>query len=190
MTLVETLQALGEWDALNDALHAARRWEPALAIMRPTCDRAQGLAALARDDRGAGMTYLRRAATGFERLGVRYEVARTKALLAHAMPNSGPMLAEAMAAAEPLITGGDQASVVVPGAMSGEPLTHREAQVIAQVAEGLDNQAIAAQLFISTRTVERHLANIYAKLGVSGKAARAAATARAYEAGLIGPRLS
>jgi DNA-binding CsgD family transcriptional regulator len=190
MTLVETLQALGEWDALNDALHAARRWEPALAIMRPTCDRAQGLAALARDDRGAGMTYLRRAATGFERLGVRYEVARTKALLAHAMPNSGPMLAEAMAAAEPLITGADQASVVVPGAMSGELLTHREAQVIAQVAEGLDNQAIAAQLFISTRTVERHLANIYAKLGVSGKAARAAATARAYEAGLIGPRLS
>jgi DNA-binding NarL/FixJ family response regulator len=74
--------------------------------------------------------------------------------------------------------------------MGGEPLTHREAQVIAQVAEGLDNQAIAAQLFISTRTVERHLANIYAKLGVSGKAARAAATARAYEAGLIGPRLS
>jgi DNA-binding NarL/FixJ family response regulator len=54
----------------------------------------------------------------------------------------------------------------------------------------LDNQAIAARLFISTRTVERHLANIYAKLGVSGKAARAAATARAYEAGLIGPRLS
>ena len=33
-------------------------------------------------------------------------------------------------------------------------------------------------LFISVRTVERHLSNVYVKLGVSGKAARAAAAAR------------
>jgi DNA-binding CsgD family transcriptional regulator/tetratricopeptide (TPR) repeat protein len=189
LTLVEALQGLGDWDGLRDALHGARRWEPALAIMRPTCDRAQGLAALARDDRGAGMTYLRRAAAGFERLGIRYELARTKALLAHAMPDPGPMLAEAMAAAEPLITSASQTSLMLPGTSGGEPLTHRETQVIAHVAEGLDNRAIAARLLISTRTVERHLANIYAKLGVSGKAARAAATARAYEAGLIGLKL-
>ena len=46
------------------------------------------------------------------------------------------------------------------------------------VAAGLTNEAIAGRLYISARTVERHLSNIYAKLGVSGKAARAAAAAR------------
>jgi DNA-binding NarL/FixJ family response regulator len=46
------------------------------------------------------------------------------------------------------------------------------------VAAGLDNQGIAARLYLSVRTVERHLSNIYAKLGVAGKAARAAADAR------------
>ena len=43
------------------------------------------------------------------------------------------------------------------------------------VSAGLTNEDIAARLVISVRTVERHLSNIYVKLRVSGKAARAAA---------------
>lgn len=56
-------------------------------------------------------------------------------------------------------------------------LTEREVELLQLVAEGLTNDEIAGQLTISPRTVERHLSNIYTKLGVSGRAARAAAVA-------------
>jgi pimeloyl-ACP methyl ester carboxylesterase/DNA-binding CsgD family transcriptional regulator len=57
-------------------------------------------------------------------------------------------------------------------------LTTREREVLQLVADGLDNERIAKRLYVSVRTVERHLSNVYAKLGVSGRAARAAAAAR------------
>lgn len=57
-------------------------------------------------------------------------------------------------------------------------LSNRELDVLSLVADGRSNEEIAARLYLSVRTVERHLSNIYAKLGVSGKAARAAAAAR------------
>lgn len=57
-------------------------------------------------------------------------------------------------------------------------LSTRELEVLGLVAAGLNNEEIAARLYLSVRTVERHLSNIYTKLGVSGKAARAAAAAR------------
>lgn len=54
-------------------------------------------------------------------------------------------------------------------------LSPRELEVLELVAAGLTNEAIAERLSLSVRTVERHLSNIYAKLRLSGKAARAAA---------------
>ena len=57
-------------------------------------------------------------------------------------------------------------------------LTKRELEVLAHIAEGRTNDEVAARLYLSNRTVERHLSNIYAKLRLSGKAARAAAAAR------------
>ncbi|QYN36628.1 LuxR C-terminal-related transcriptional regulator [Pseudonocardia sp. DSM 110487] len=43
---------------------------------------------------------------------------------------------------------------------------------------GNDNQQVALQLSLSVRTDERHLTSVYAKLGLSGRSARAAAVAR------------
>ncbi|MEI2778092.1 MAG: alpha/beta fold hydrolase [Tetrasphaera sp.] len=59
------------------------------------------------------------------------------------------------------------------GALSG-----RELDVLRLVARGSDNAAIAADLHLSVRTVERHLQRIYGKLGLSGPSARAGAVAR------------
>ncbi len=59
-----------------------------------------------------------------------------------------------------------------------DELTAREREVVALVACGLSNEEIADRLYLSVRTVERHLTNAYAKLRLSGKAARAAAAAR------------
>lgn len=68
---------------------------------------------------------------------------------------------------------------------AGEPsvdvaslLSSRELDVLKLAALGRTNDEIAAELFLSARTVERHLQNTYVKLGVSGKAARAAAVAK------------
>ena len=61
-------------------------------------------------------------------------------------------------------------------------LTAREAEVLRLVATGRTNRAIAAQLVLSERTVDRHVSNILTKLGVPS---RAAATAWAYEHRLV-----
>lgn len=57
-------------------------------------------------------------------------------------------------------------------------LSRREREVLELVADGQDNQQIAGALVLSVRTVERHLSNIYSKLGVTGKSARVAAAAQ------------
>ena len=61
-------------------------------------------------------------------------------------------------------------------------LTPRELQVLRLVTAGDTNKAIAADLVLSERTVDRHVSNIFAELGVSS---RAAATAYAYKHQLV-----
>ncbi len=61
-------------------------------------------------------------------------------------------------------------------------LTERELQVLRLVATGITNHAIASQLFVAEKTVDRHVSNIFTKLGVSS---RAAATAYAYQHRLL-----
>lgn len=61
-------------------------------------------------------------------------------------------------------------------------LTARELEVVRLVAAGKTNRAIAADLFLSEKTVARHISNIFTKLGLSS---RSAATAYAYEHHLV-----
>ena len=61
-------------------------------------------------------------------------------------------------------------------------LTARELQILRVLATGKSNREIAAALVISDHTVRRHIQNIFAKLGVSS---RAAATAFAFRHGLV-----
>jgi DNA-binding NarL/FixJ family response regulator len=63
---------------------------------------------------------------------------------------------------------------------AGNPygLTDRELEVLRHLSAGATNKAIAAELVLSVRTVDRHVSNIFAKLGVSS---RTEATAHAHE---------
>lgn len=64
------------------------------------------------------------------------------------------------------------------------PLTRRETEVLQMIANGSSNRQIAEDLFISVRTVERHISSIYDKIGAKGPSARALATVYAFEHGL------
>ena len=68
------------------------------------------------------------------------------------------------------------------GSLSPGGLSPRESEVLTHVAAGKTNRAIATELFISDKTVARHVSNIFTKLGLSS---RAEATAYAYKHGLV-----
>jgi RNA polymerase sigma factor (sigma-70 family) len=73
-----------------------------------------------------------------------------------------------------------RAELVVPEII--EPLSTREREVLALLAEGLTNRQIAERLVLSEHTVHRHVTNILRKLDVPS---RTAAAARAVHAGLV-----
>ncbi|WP_335937488.1 response regulator transcription factor [Streptomyces sp. PTD5-9] len=73
--------------------------------------------------------------------------------------------------------------VRTPSAPDGEALSAREREVLALVAKGTSNRAIAAELFISEATVKTHLTHVFAKLGAKD---RAAAVAIGYDRGILG----
>jgi non-specific serine/threonine protein kinase len=67
------------------------------------------------------------------------------------------------------------------------PLSAREVEVVSLIAQGLSNREIANRLILSVRTVERHIENVYNRLGISGKAGRAIVTAYALRHELVAP---
>jgi ATP/maltotriose-dependent transcriptional regulator MalT len=150
---------------------------------------AAGQVRLAEDDPQAALPLLRRAWTLWQQVDAPYEVARTRVQVSAACRALGDddaarmELDAARTIFEQLGARSDLASLAPAiGAATGHPLTARECEVLALVAQGHTNRGIATALFLSERTVARHLSNIFTKIDVSS---RAAATAFAYEHGLV-----
>jgi DNA-binding NarL/FixJ family response regulator len=133
---------------------------------------------------------LRLALTRWQELEVPHEVATARTLLGLACRDLGDhdaAVASFAAAASVFEQLGATLDVRVvrdltsPRSLPGG-LTEREAQVLRLVGAGRTNREIAAELYLSEKTVARHLSNIFTKIGVSS---RASATAYAYEHRII-----
>ncbi len=156
-------------------------------------DHATGAVLLAEGDAHTALAPLRRAWTIWHGLDAPYEAARARVLVALACRQLGDTdtaemeLDAARLIFDQLEAGPDLTRVqglarAGTSGKAGGRLTAREVQVIRLVAAGKSNRTIAADLFLSEKTVERHISNIFAKLALSS---RAAATAYAYEHGLV-----
>jgi DNA-binding NarL/FixJ family response regulator len=184
--LIEALLANEDWAGLDAFLPTARGRARALAILGPVCDRAEAIALVANGDPQRAVPLLRRAADWFARARVPFEHTRTMTLLAPLVPDGDRLLAEAFETAGPLL-GTRQVELpttALPPRQTDE-LSPREREILALVADGRDNAQIAARLVLSQRTVERHVSNIYLKLGLEGRTARAAAVAWALRHGVV-----
>ena len=175
-----------------DELDAFARECPMPMVTAVACQ-ARGTVHLAEGDAAAASRSLRQAWRLWFELGVPHEAARCRVLIACACRELGDEPSAVMdleaAHAEFLELGAAPAAAWAASLMHHSsdapegPLTAREREVLRLVASGKGNRAIAAELYLSEKTVARHLSNIFLKLGVTS---RAAATSYAYEHGLAG----
>jgi DNA-binding NarL/FixJ family response regulator len=170
--------------------------------MRAAACAAEGMIAAAKGDHEQARGCLEDAVDLLTRHGAPFETARVRLALAatlHALGRSESAAREATdaletfermgAAAEArhalqLLSEIDPESAKELAVRDAAGLTRREMEVLRLIAAGRSNQGIADQLVLSVRTVERHISTIYDKIGVTGKAARAAVTAYAHKHGI------
>ena len=191
---VEIMLAVGDVDAARDACAeldavAEGREDGVLGAMAA---QARGTMELASGNTEAALGALRRAGRVWQQLGAPYEQARARMLVGRACRALGDEdaasleLEAARAAFSELGAAVDLAHLdrVTSGASgtNAHGLTDRELEVLRHLAAGVTNKEIAAELVLSVRTVDRHVSNIFVKLGVSS---RAAATAYAHEHGVL-----
>ena len=186
---VEILLAAGDVEAARRACleleEIAAGYES--AMLAGIVAHARGALRLAEGEPREALVALRQAAETWLELDAPYELARTRSLLGDACRLLGDDEAAALeheaarSIFERLGAKPDLARFEArPPAAHG--LSRRELEVLRLVAAGKTNRQIAASLVISEHTVARHLQNIFAKVGVSS---RAAATAFAFEHELV-----
>ncbi len=155
-------------------------------------DRAEARILLETDDAPRALPLLRRSWSVWRDLEAPYEAAVTRVLLGRAARAAGDEEAAQLEfdAARTILAGlGAVADLerLERLAVGSEPaaasvgLTRRELEVLRLIAAGRSNRQIADELFLSERTVARHVSNILGKLGLPN---RASATAFAFEHGL------
>ena len=152
-------------------------------LLRARASYVTGAVLLAEGNAGGAVAALRHAWTTWQDLEAPYDAARVRALIGLAYRALGDRDTAAMEldaarwvfrelGATPDMV---RVETIIRDAPSGVPggLTEREVEVLRLVAAGNTNRAIAADLFISERTVDRHVSNIFTKLGLSSRAAAA-----------------
>jgi DNA-binding CsgD family transcriptional regulator len=176
--------------AAADELGALGRGS-AMPMLRALGEQAESAVLLAEGDAGGALATSRRAWSRWRELDAPYEAARCRMIAARAclaLGDEASALMELDAARAAFADLGAWHALAdveaESAAMHAEHpggLSAREVEVLRLVAAGATNRAIAGELYLSEKTVERHLSNIFAKLGVSS---RAAATAFAFRHGL------
>jgi DNA-binding CsgD family transcriptional regulator len=161
-------------------------------VLSATADSADGAVSLAEGDALRALGPLRRAWAAWQALDAPYEAALVRVRIGLACRDLGDQdtaRLEFDAAQQVFEELGAEPDIARAAALSGNTslargagLTGREMEVLRLIAAGNTNRAIAAELVISEKTVARHVSNIFTKLGLSS---RSAATAFAYEHGLL-----
>jgi ATP/maltotriose-dependent transcriptional regulator MalT len=191
---VEVMLAVGDAEEARSACHelqeiSVRYESPMLGAM---VSHARGAVDLAEGDAQAALLALRRAWQAWQELEVPYEVARVRVLVGlacRALGDNDSAALELEAAHDVFEQLGAVPDVARVASLTrsaasdhAHGLTGRELEVLRLVAAGETNRAIATDLVLSERTADRHVSNIFTKLGVTS---RAAATAYAYKHELV-----
>jgi DNA-binding CsgD family transcriptional regulator len=192
--LVEIMFAAGDARAAGAAADELSEMAGDLdaPLLRALATHGEGAVLLLEGDARAALGALRHAWTAWRELEVPYEAARVRVLIGLACRELGDEETAEMEldaarsvfeqlGAVPDLARARALSREAPAKPAGG-LTARELDVLRLVATGKTNRSIAADLFLSEKTVARHVSNIFTKLGLSS---RAAATAYAYEHDLV-----
>jgi DNA-binding CsgD family transcriptional regulator len=198
---VEILLAAGDSDGARTAGEELARIAAAFGteVLGALAAEARGALALHAGDARRAVEPLRQAFTVWQQSGAPYLAARLRVGIARAWRALGDLdgarleleLAREVFArlgAVPDLARVDELTLTLtparapapPGAAHG--LTPRELEVLRLIASGQTNKVIAKQLYLSQKTVDRHVSNIFVKIGV---ASRAAATAHAFRHRLL-----